>query len=105
MVYMVMPRRQMTSGALFVVAVLLCAAGLLLTLYASLGLPHNEHHSFSAARGWLQFALAGAVPAFAALGAAWAWRAAARRQSPRPAGAALLAALLAFGAWMLTFFG
>jgi cation transport ATPase len=105
MVGMAMPGRRMTSGTLFVVAVLLCVAGLVLTLYASLGLPHNEHHSFSAARGWLQFALAAAVLAFAALGAACAWRAAARRQSPRLAGTALLAAVLAFCGWILAFFG
>jgi hypothetical protein len=105
MVCMAMPRRRITGGALFVVAVVLCVAGLALTFYASLGLPHNEHHSFSAARGWLQFALAAAVPAFAAVGAACAWRAAADRQPARAAVAALLAALLAFGGWILAFFG
>jgi hypothetical protein len=106
MAFMAVAQRRTTSGATFMVVVLLCLAGLVLTLYASLGLPQNRHHhSFSAARGWLQFGLAAAVPALAALGAARAWQAARRQDSSRSAITALLAALLAFGGWLLAFFG
>ena len=96
--------RPVSGSVLVLLCVLIALVGVALASYAMLGLPSNEHSGMDAARGWVQFFLAGSVPLAAIIGVVGGAKLYSNGDGAALALGGLGLALLCFGGWVLLFF-
>lgn len=94
-------RKPVVGSALAIVSALVVALGVALALYATLGLPSNEHSSLGPVLGWVQFGLASGVPLAAAVAILGAARLRSGEAGPQLALVALVTALVCLVGWVL----
>ena len=96
--------RPVSGSVLVLVCLLIAILGVALAFYAMLGLPSNEHSGMDAARGWVQFLFAAAVPLSATAGVVGGAKLYSGEAGAGLALAGLATALLCVGGWVLVFF-